>query len=158
LADGAERCAAVARLAASWGDPMIARGERWPLCECDILIAGSGEGIAAVCGRDRPIAEIVAIEAFDRRRGVGTALIGAIVAHFRGSRPIRLSTTNDNLDALRLYKRRDFTLAALRPGAVTAARVAKTSIPLVGDYGVEIRDEIDLVLPLPEVDSLPPFL
>jgi hypothetical protein len=39
-------------------------------------------------------------------------------------------------------------LEALRPGAVDAARERKPSIPLVGDDGIPIRDEIDLVADL----------
>jgi hypothetical protein len=38
--------------------------------------------------------------------------------------------------------------AALRPGAVNAARDRKPSIPLSGAEGIPIRDEIDLVLEL----------
>jgi hypothetical protein len=39
-------------------------------------------------------------------------------------------------------------LVALRPGAVAAARRVKPSIPLVGDRGVPVRDELDLALAL----------
>ena len=51
---------------------------------------------------------------------------------------------NDNLDALRFYQRRGFALAALRPNAVSEARLFKPEIPLVGDFGIPLRDEIEL--------------
>src|SRR5260370_862830 len=63
----------------------------------------------------------------------------------RQVREIRLSMTNDNLDALRFYQRRGFRIAAVRPGAVDAARRRKPSIAAVGDYGIARHDELELV-------------
>ncbi len=92
--------------------------------------------------------EIVTLNALDRRVGIGTLLIEAAVGQARhsGCRQIRLTTTNDNIDALRFYQRRGFRLAELRPGAVDAARREKPEIPRVGDYSIPLRDEIDLTL------------
>lgn len=94
--------------------------------------------------------EIVTLNAIDRRIGVGTMLIEATAdqAHRAGCRLVRLTTTNDNLDALRFYQRRGFRLAELRPGAVDRARMEKPQIPRTGDYGIPLRDEIDLILPI----------
>jgi ribosomal protein S18 acetylase RimI-like enzyme len=94
------------------------------------------------------ILEIVTLNAIQRRIGIGTLLIEASVGSARrsGCRQIRLTTTNDNIDALRFYQRRGFRLAELRPGAVDRARQRKTEIPRVGDYGIPLRDEIDLTL------------
>jgi GNAT superfamily N-acetyltransferase len=92
--------------------------------------------------------EIVTLNAIDRRAGIGTLLIAATVAaarHYR-CRDIRLTTTNDNVDALRFYQRRGFRLAELRPGAVDRSRLEKPQIPRVGDYGIPLHDEIDLTL------------
>jgi len=92
--------------------------------------------------------EIVTLNAIDRRAGIGTLLIEATVAaarHFR-CRDIRLTTTNDNVDALRFYQRRGFRLAELRPGAVDRSRQEKPQIPRFGDYGIPLHDEIDLTL------------
>ncbi|MBV8683718.1 MAG: GNAT family N-acetyltransferase [Caulobacteraceae bacterium] len=144
----ADRDAAIARLTAEWGDPVRVRGETYAFSECEIFIAGDFEGLAAVSLRDRPIAELVAINAFERGRGIGTALIRAAVESLQGFETFRLTTTNDNLDALRFYQRRGFRLAVLRPGAVDATRKLKPTIPPLGDYGIPIRDEIDLVLGL----------
>jgi ribosomal protein S18 acetylase RimI-like enzyme len=94
--------------------------------------------------------EIVTLNALDRRAGIGTRLIEAAVDQARqlGRREIRLTTTNDNVDALRFYQRRGFRLAELRPGAIDEARREKPQIPMVGDYGIPLRDEIDLTLPV----------
>ncbi len=92
--------------------------------------------------------EIVTLNAIERRAGIGTMLIEAVVGtarHFR-CHEIRLTTTNDNVDALRFYQRRGFRLAELRPGAVDRSRLEKPQIPRVGDYGIPLHDEIDLTL------------
>ncbi|MGH3190852.1 MAG: GNAT family N-acetyltransferase [Streptosporangiaceae bacterium] len=96
------------------------------------------------------VLEIVTLNAIERRTGIGTLLIEAAVGKARlcGGREIRLTTTNDNIDALRFYQRRGFRLAELRPGAVDRAREVKPEIPTVGDYGIPLRDEIDLTLPV----------
>jgi ribosomal protein S18 acetylase RimI-like enzyme len=94
------------------------------------------------------VLEIVTLNAIQRRAGIGSMLIEAAVGSARrfGCRQIRLTTTNDNIDALRFYQRRGFQLAELRPGAVDRARQRKPEIPRVGDYGIPLRDEIDLSL------------
>jgi GNAT superfamily N-acetyltransferase len=92
--------------------------------------------------------EIVTLNAIDRRLGIGTMLIDAAAdaaRRFR-CRAIQLTTTNDNVDALRFYQRRGFRMAGLRPGAVDRARELKPQIPLAGDYGIPLHDEIDLTL------------
>ncbi len=96
------------------------------------------------------VLEIVTLNAIERRAGIGTMLIEAAVGKARrcGGREIRLTTTNDNIDALRFYQRRGFRLAELRPGAVDRSRQQKPEIPTVGDYGIPLRDEIDLTLPV----------
>jgi GNAT superfamily N-acetyltransferase len=95
--------------------------------------------------------EIVTLNAIDRRVGIGTLLIEAAagVARRLRCREIRLTTTNDNVDALRFYQRRGFRLAELRPGAVDRSRLEKPQIPRVGDYGIPLHDEIDLTLRTP---------
>jgi hypothetical protein len=105
-------------------------------------------GFAAVSHRDKPIAELVAINACTPFQGVGSELLRAILSSLDDFDVLRLTTTNDNLDALRFYQRRGFRLTALRPGAIDATRPQKPRIPLTGHYGIAIRDELDLCLDL----------
>jgi len=95
--------------------------------------------------------EIVTINAVDGRRGVGTALVEAAVdaAGEQGCTEIRVTTTNDNVDALRFYQRRGFRLVELRPGALARSRELKPQIPAVGAYGIPLRDELELVREIP---------
>lgn len=92
------------------------------------------------------VLEIVTINAIDQHTGIGTVLIEAVRAEAkrRGCHEITLTTTNDNVNALRFYQRRGFRLAGLRPGAVDRSRLRKPEIPRTGDYGIPLHDEIDL--------------
>jgi len=92
--------------------------------------------------------EVLALYAdVHRRRGDGTALVEAVaeMARAAGARALRVTTTNDNVDALRFYQRRGFALAELRAGAVDRSREQlKPEIPRVGEYGIPLRDEVEL--------------
>jgi ribosomal protein S18 acetylase RimI-like enzyme len=92
--------------------------------------------------------EIVTLNAIERRVGIGTLLVEATVHKARrcGCHEIRLTTTNDNVDALRFYQRRGFRLVELRPGAVDRTRRNKPEIPRSGEYGIPLHDEIELAL------------
>ena len=90
--------------------------------------------------------EIVTLDSLNEGRGIGTALIEAVkaVAGTAGCRRLWLITTNDNLHALGFYQKRGFRLIAVHPGAVDAARKLKPEIPLIGNDGIPITDEIEL--------------
>jgi ribosomal protein S18 acetylase RimI-like enzyme len=94
--------------------------------------------------------EIATINALDQYRGIGTMLIEAVRAEAkrRGCYEVMLTTTNDNIGALRFYQRRGFRLAAIRPGAVDRTRRLRPEIPRTGDFGIPLRDEIDLTCPI----------
>jgi ribosomal protein S18 acetylase RimI-like enzyme len=94
---------------------------------------------------DDDACEVLTIHAARRHQGIGTALLDGIadVASSRRCRRLWLVTTNDNTDALRFYQRRGFRLVRVDAGAVDVARATiKPSIPLVGDHGIPIRDEM----------------
>lgn len=97
------------------------------------------------------VLEIVTLNALERHSGIGSLLIDEVreEAKRRRCREVTLTTTNDNIDALRFYQRRGFRLAVLRPGAVDRARLErKPEIPRSGAYNIPLRDEIDLVCPI----------
>ena len=91
--------------------------------------------------------EVFTIHSAQPWRGAGTALVAEVerIAAKQGCTRLWLITTNDNLDALRFYQRRGFRLAAVHRGAVDYSRAhLKPEIPEVGDYGIPLRDEIEL--------------
>jgi ribosomal protein S18 acetylase RimI-like enzyme len=95
--------------------------------------------------------ELAIVIAEDQRRGIGTALLEALRAEVTDCERIWLVTTNDNLEALRFYQRRGFVLTSLRPGAVDDARKRlKPQISHTGEFGIPIRDELELELRLVE--------
>jgi GNAT superfamily N-acetyltransferase len=97
------------------------------------------------------VLEIITLNALTRHTGIGSMLIDAARAEAkrRRCREVTLTTTNDNVDALRFYQRRGFRLNTLRPGAVDRARKErKPEIPLTGEYGIPLHDEIDLTCPV----------
>jgi len=129
-----------------WNATMIAvHGESFDAATLPALIAGNRQGLATyrLLGHD---AELITLDADPANTGTGTAILNALVDRLRAENCKRLwlTTTNDNLSALRFYMRRDFRLVQVRPGAVDAARKLKPTIPLVGEYGIPIREEIDL--------------
>lgn len=91
--------------------------------------------------------ELAFIAVLERQHGIGSTLLDALRQEVGDCERIWLVTTNDNLDALRFYQRRGFRLSALRAGAVNESRRRlKPQISTVGDFGIPIRDEIELEL------------
>jgi GNAT superfamily N-acetyltransferase len=91
--------------------------------------------------------EVLTLHATRSWQGAGTALLRVVeqFAAEHGCTRLWLITTNDNVDALRFYQRRGFRFAKVHPGAVDASRLKlKPGIPEVGEYGIPIRDEIEL--------------
>jgi RimJ/RimL family protein N-acetyltransferase len=78
--------------------------------------------------------------------GVGTALIAAVrtIAVRSKCRRVWVITTNDNLQALRFYQRKGFSLVALHRKALDQSRKLKPEIPLIGLDGIPLRDELEL--------------
>lgn len=89
--------------------------------------------------------EVVTLDAFVKFSGVGTELLDAVSQLCKTSRIRRLwlITLNDNLDAIRFYQRRGMTIVAVHVNAVEISRKIKPTIPLVGQHGIPLRDEIE---------------
>lgn len=132
-----------------WGAPevVVHDGAYYPAMLPGFIAERLGRIVGLVTFEVRPgVLEIITINALHRYVGIGTMLIEAVRAEAKrhNCREVMLTTTNDNVDALRFYQRRGFRLAALRPGAVDRSRQARPSIPRSGDYGIPLHDEIDL--------------
>ena len=89
--------------------------------------------------------ELVTLDAMRKFRGIGTALVERVceAARKAGCNRLWLITTNDNLDAIRFYQRRGFTIAAVHVNALAESRKLKPSIPEIGQHGIPLRDEIE---------------
>ena len=95
--------------------------------------------------------EVVTLDSFAERRGVGSALLEAVreVAAAAGCERLWLSTTNDNLAALRFYQRRGWDLVALHRDVVAQWRRSKPVIPERGRDEIPLRHALELELRLP---------
>jgi N-acetylglutamate synthase-like GNAT family acetyltransferase len=144
-------------MVALWGSPIVlSRGRAHDASELSALIceaAGETVGLATYDIRDGDC-ELVTIDAFTRGRGIGTMLLDAVIqaARRQGRRRLWLITSNDNLSALRFYQRRGLRLIAVHRGAIDEARRVKPEIPLVGDDGIPIHDELELEFQLDRND------
>ena len=94
--------------------------------------------------------ELVTLNSEQEGRGVGSALVEAVVVAAREARCTRLwlITTNDNLHALRFYQKRGWRLVAVHRDALDESRRLKPQIPLTGMEGIPLRDEIELEMRL----------
>lgn len=142
------------RLTESWGSTVvIAHGVEYDVAGLPGLVAMSAddpEPLGLLTYQPEPDAwEVVTLDAFRERVGVGTALLDELEhrATEADAHKVWLVTTNDNTHALRFYQRRGYDLIGLRLGAVDAARTAKPEIPLTAD-GIPIRHELELAKPL----------
>jgi ribosomal protein S18 acetylase RimI-like enzyme len=102
---------------------------------------------------DQGRAELAAIAVSSDQRflGIGSALIETVASTVvaQGGRELWLVTTNDNVDALRLYQRRGFHISRFHSRAIDRARELTPTIPVLGRYGIPMRDELVLTRPLP---------
>ncbi|CAN7527915.1 GNAT family N-acetyltransferase [Rossellomorea sp. LjRoot5] len=90
--------------------------------------------------------EIISLDSLEEKKGIGTSLMEEVekVAAENGCRRITLITTNDNLLALKFYQKRGFRISTIHRDAVEKARRLKPEIPMIGNNGIPIRDEIEL--------------
>jgi N-acetylglutamate synthase-like GNAT family acetyltransferase len=96
--------------------------------------------------------EIVSLNSLNPSVGIGTSLLEAVVNNAReeGCQRVWLITTNDNIQALRFYQKRGFQLVAIHRNAVDESRKIKPEMPILGENGIPIRDEIELEMNLAE--------
>lgn len=91
--------------------------------------------------------EIISLDSLLEGQGIGSLLLEQLeqLAEAENRKHITLITTNDNLHALKFYQKRGYVLARLFPHAVAEARKKKPSIPLIGEHGIPLRDELLLI-------------
>lgn len=118
------------------------------------------QGFVALCGGERvglitcriegDSCEVVSLNSLREGRGIGSALVETVrgLAAEAGCRRLWLVTTNDNVAALRFWQKRGFALVAVHRNAITRSRCLKPQIPLVGQHGIPVRDEIELEIVL----------
>ena len=134
------------------GDFIVTRGKIHRLDDATGCIAEIGEQTQGFITYARFLSdlEITSLLSFKENQGIGTALVSSILdfAKVEGLERVWLITTNDNLNALKFWQKRGFKLSGLYPNALAQTRMLKPAIPVVGDNGIPLRDEIELELKL----------
>jgi len=135
-----------------WGDErVVGHGLVWRPAELDGFVAqdDDGERVGLLTYDVREdVLEIVTLDAFREREGIGSALMLSAIerAHASASERVVVMTTNDNEPAIAFYEHLGFRVVEVLEGAVAASRAIKPSIPATGVGGVPITDEVLLEL------------
>lgn len=89
--------------------------------------------------------EIMSLDSLKEKQGIGTALLNKVIeiAKVKGCTKVKLITTNDNINAIKFYQKRGFDMAKLYHNAVDTSRKLKPSIPLLGDFDIPLKHEIE---------------
>ena len=132
----------------TWGAPFLAiNGKLWDSRTMSGFAAFNSDEILGYLLYEfhDGVCEIMLLQSIAQNIGIATALIEQ-VKQFTKSKSINkiiVQTSNDNSHAFRFYQRRGFTIREIRLGAMDAARKLKPSIPLIGEDGIPLRDEIE---------------
>ncbi|MCL1807587.1 MAG: GNAT family N-acetyltransferase [Oscillospiraceae bacterium] len=137
----------------SWGAPYLAINRK-------LWDSRTMPGYAAFCGDEvfgyllyefhGGECEIMLLESVAQNIGVASALIEQVkrIAKSSGVSKVIVQTSNDNTHAIRFYQKRGFTIREIRLNAMDAARQLKPQIPLTGNDGIPMRDEIEFEMEL----------
>jgi GNAT superfamily N-acetyltransferase len=137
----------------AWGGPTVVSGDNEHIV-ADLpglvaLLEGKRAGLLTL-HIEAERCEVVTLNSLLPGRGIGQTLMTAAADQARraGCRVLWLLTTNDNTRALRFYQMFGMTISAWRCGEIQRQRRIKPAIPALGEHGIPIRDEIELVLTL----------
>lgn len=104
--------------------------------KCDFIVNGTD-----MDGNVRVVHFIINME----NQGIATALVNKVIDAAANNKcaKIKLITTNDNINALRFYQKRGFDMVKLYHNALDTARKLKPSIPLLGEFDIPLKHEIE---------------
>jgi len=93
-----------------------------------------------------PEVEITGIVSLKEKSGVGSALVKAVIemAKKQKLKKVCLVATNDNLNGIGFWQKRGFKLVKVYPGSMEYVRKIKPAVPLIGENGIPLRDELEL--------------
>ena len=139
---------AVSKIIKGWGsDILVSRGKTYKTEDLEGILKYKknkiiGLGLYNIKNNE---CEIVLLETFIQKKGIGTEIIEKIkeIAKINNCKRIWLITSNDNIDAIKFYQRRGFNIANFYKNAMDESRRLKPTIPLIGNYEIPIKDEIE---------------
>ncbi|NWK68242.1 GNAT family N-acetyltransferase [Bacillus paramycoides] len=133
----------------NWGSSMmVSRGRVHRLEKLPSFVALQNDRIVGIitCEETESMCEIVSLDSLEEGKGIGTKLVDCVlqIARENGCKKVWLITTNDNMNALRFYQKRNFMMTNLYINAVKEARKIKKEIPFIGYDNIAISHEIQL--------------
>lgn len=132
----------------AWGSETVVASKSFNTLELPGFIAeinGKNLGVL-IYNIARNKLEIVSLNSTEEGKGVGSGLIekGKELTKEMKLKSVWLVTSNDNIDALKFYQRRGFRITKVYPNAIDKARKLKPNIPKIGNYGIPLRDALEL--------------
>lgn len=130
------------------GDFIMSHGKTYQCEDLDGFLAQENDekvGLITFAVKNDEM-EIVSLNATKQEQGIGTELLNAVKEFGRKNnvKRIFLITTNDNLNALKFYQKREFCLSKIYPNSMEEVRKLKPEIPEIGENEIPLRDEIEL--------------
>lgn len=142
------------------GPEVVTRGRVYDASQLPGFVACTNNSLRLRDGRILPVGEkvglvtyriedgeceIVTLDSLHESLSIGSELVLAVrkEAEREGCRRVWLITTNDNTNAMRFYQKRGFRLVAFYPNAIEESRKLKPAIPLNGEDGIPILDELE---------------
>lgn len=94
--------------------------------------------------------EIMSLDSLNENQGIGTTLVNKVIeiASEKKCTKIKLITTNDNINTICFYQKRGFDMVNIYRNALDASRKLKPSIPLLGDFNIPLKHEIEFEMDL----------
>lgn len=129
------------------GTTMVSKGTTYNVLNENIMLAKRGDTIVGILVYKifKEEAEILTLEALEKYHGVGSKLLFELEQHLKTQniQSINLITSNDNLNAIRFYQRKGYSFKNIYIGAIDKARMLKPTIPSIGNYGINVKDELE---------------
>jgi len=142
----------------SWrSDIIVSRGKKYKVEDLEGILTYENEkiiGLGLYYIKNREC-EIVLLEALFQKQGIGTKIIEKIkeIAITNKCKRIWLITSNDNINAIKFYQRRGFFISNFYKNAMEESRKLKPEIPLIGEYEIPIKDEIEFEIEIQKTDG-----
>lgn len=136
-----------------WGSRnVVTRGVMYDAARLPGFLACEGDAVVGLLTLrfENKQCEVITLDAFVQGKGIGGSLLAEAKqeAQARGCRRLWLITSNNNVAAFAFYQKQGMRMSAVYPDAITEARKLKPQIPLVGENGIPICDEVEFDLSL----------
>lgn len=131
----------------SWGSTIIVSTQKFDVSKLPAVIVednGLTVGVSIYNIKDNRL-EIVAIKTTKSGKGYGKALMDECkkIAKEKELKSVFLITTTDNLNAIGFYQKQGLRMVKIYPNEMENVRKIKPDIPLIGENGIPLKDELE---------------